>query len=308
MKKIVVSDLIGTIIPTNYLDANYRYYMKEFDIDRMYFHISNSLIQFLKDDNYLIIVSSPGKHGTIDYTFNTLTEKLYLSLYEYKDKIKFYSCLERDCETGIERLNNVATIENINGMKIAKSKFSDFYSKIIEEKSDVFNFVQNEFDLTNCELYSLGDSSFDFNMLLKCQELGGISCVICDDFFEADNVQIIDKYIRLLAAKKGRLKYFRENNREVSNLNTIKLFSMMDEERNKMYDELKQEKIDSNEIMRQYFLYRFLDSSEVKNDIMRINHCFPVEEILKFKVYPTFDSFKNDYLLSKDKKIYQKIY
>ena len=121
MKKIVVSDLIGTIIPNSYLDEEYRYYMKDFDINRMYFHISNSLKQFLEEDNYLVIVSSPGSHGTVDYAFNQLTEPLYLQLKDYKDKVMFFTSMEKDCDTNFNRIYNVENIENVDGIKISKS-------------------------------------------------------------------------------------------------------------------------------------------------------------------------------------------
>lgn len=161
MKKVLFTDLFNTLISFE----GHRYFNsknKEMEI------VCRYISQFLKDGNYVAIVTSPGGHGHLNESFNNVLISINNFL-NTEGNIRYYLQV------------NDKDLSNNNIKQINEKKYyffnSDVYGICIKRKEDaIIDFLTN-FEMPY-EIYAIGDSSRDIPMLLKAKELGGKSSLM----------------------------------------------------------------------------------------------------------------------------------
>ena len=195
MKKILVTDLMGTLVLDSFAELHYLYgdsNIKDTDgtgydvkaFDKQFVNIDdkksidaekyeNYLLNkpilklktffepFLKEGNYIYIVSAINNHGCLR---EIILSKIYELFHEYSNNIFFFESFgHKWFDRMLEHAEGFSKIEkNIayfdNGMKI----------HFINEKEQVYDYIEYP-----CKLYAIGDDTqSDLGMLLKCIELG----------------------------------------------------------------------------------------------------------------------------------------
>lgn len=288
MKKILVSDLIGTLFPYDYEEFNELYGdiskaellkhddedYKKYLIDKMILILKNNLKPFLEDGNYLYIVTSVHDHESLDFIVKNFFLRIYDIFNEYSNNIFFFaSCNSRElnCLYNIEefeKLNNGIASFN-NGMTIV----------CIKDKEQVYEHIKNIYDY---HLYAVGDTeSTDLKMLLKCIELGGKSCFIYESLysnirfnlgitlnryisnnFDDSEIDSKEKYQKLV---QNILKLMSERRLEITDLQNNNIFY---------------------EIRENYNFYNKYDPNGDRNNLIS-----DISEISKLLIYKTFQEF-----------------
>ena len=175
MKKILISDFYGTLVSIYSGTINIIYGTRfgtgiRNELQAFLYAFSkvqDDLEEFLKEGNELVIVTDAG-HESPEFMCKTFFNELYKRFPEYSSQIKiFFKAAGPD--------NYI-----INSLKCNKDGNTFFYDAglykaiIVADKMDVFDYL----DTKDKELYSIGDTENDLDMLFKNIELGGISALI----------------------------------------------------------------------------------------------------------------------------------
>ncbi len=187
MNKILVADLFGTLIPNSMLEAHYLYGKGNLDrsfdeicddkeyhkylMDKLSEQCINTLDKFLEEGNTLFIVSDLSGHDTgADFVLQEIIGRFH----KYSDnQFQLYIVTTGGaCDFHMDKLKDKVTQEyKENGINYII--YDGYPVGLIEKKEDVFKVIINRFDLKENKLYSLGNTSEDISMIVKCMELGG---------------------------------------------------------------------------------------------------------------------------------------
>lgn len=315
MKKILIADLLGTLIPENFIDMYYLYgdynikYIHNLngDDEDKFININNQkqvdtkkyanyLIEksilklkillelFLKENNNLYIVSEISSHGSLDIFTNDFFSKIYELFHEYSNNIFFFG--------GISDINRLNEIKNVEGFSRIKKNIAYFDNgmkiQFINKKEQVYDYIEN---LYPGKLYAIGNNAqSDLGMLLKCIELGGKSSFIVEELYDFDLNKEIIKYIdnnfipdfdRLdKSVRKEMNKKFIAYEEKIYKDMACGNLEMMDIVENNLFYEIKE---DYNAHLR----WDLLREDGLINDIAMIS---------KIQIYPSFLQFAQDNL------------
>ena len=218
MKKILIADLLGTLIPEPFNDMYHLYgdynikYINSWNNNAEFININNQkpvdtekyenylveksilklkilLEPFLKENNNLYIVSEISSHGSLDIFTNDFFSKIYELFHEYSNNIFFFG--------GISDINRLNEIKNAEGFSRIEKNIAYFDNgmkiQFINKKEQVYDHIEN---LYPGKLYAIGNNAqSDLGMLLKCIELGGKSSFIVEELYDFDLNKEIIKYI-----------------------------------------------------------------------------------------------------------------
>lgn len=188
MKKILFTDLMGTLISPD-LGLSKKYFGS---FDRECSLLCQYINEFLKEDNYIAVVTEPGAHGRFGTVFN---EQL----------VKLNSYIEDDLRSHIEYFlqgnGNIFPADNIvkenrNGKIFYIGRLSSFKGIAIDKKENAINDFLERMKRPY-EIYGLGDSAKDIPMLLRVEEMGGRSAIIDTYLYrlEKTSKEIIDQQL-----------------------------------------------------------------------------------------------------------------
>lgn len=177
MSKILVTNLQDTLIP--YHENNCRLLNVTISQKEILESLKKQLEPFLRDGNKLAIVTNP-ENITLEELINIYLNQLIDTLKEYQEQISIYL-------SGI--ITNEEDIYTI-------SNFKDYKITTVMEKSNVFNYINNE-----DSIYCLGKDKNDIGMLKKAIELHGISGLIYNELLDPKYINQ-NNFITLLANEK----------------------------------------------------------------------------------------------------------
>lgn len=210
MKKILVSDLLGTLVPDdpNLLNLLYgtRGNVDFLDIgSETYEYWSgltkkaiNTMIEelklFLSEGNELVIVTNLG-HSCIEDTVDIYLKILYSELFQYHNQIQvFFMGKDSDIQDKKLLVENGVKYIDIDGIKIG----------FVYKKEDVFDCI----NIDDKELYTIGnDVLTDSGMMIRCFDLKGSVGFIKYHLNEPviEDEDTVNSYIRSLASEKRSL-------------------------------------------------------------------------------------------------------
>lgn len=187
MAKILISDLFGTLIPDTITQAHHLYAKGSLDrdfneicddkeyhkylMDKISEQCINTLDKFLEEGNTLFIVSDLSGHDTgADFVLQEIIGRFH----KYSDNQFqiYFVTTGGTCGFHIDKLKDKITKEYTeNGVNYIV--YDGYPVGLLEKKEDVFKVIENRFDLNDYNLYSLGNTSEDVSMIIKCMELGG---------------------------------------------------------------------------------------------------------------------------------------
>jgi len=163
MKKVLFTDLFNTLISDG-ISTSYDSKNKEMEIVCRYIN------EFLKDGNYVAIVTSPGGHGHLNKTFDDTL-------------ITINSFINKENSSNFEYYLQIAnkSMQNDNIINKDGKKYYYIDSEVqgicINKKEDAITDFLKSIKMPY-EIYAIGDSARDIPMLLKVKELGGKSSLI----------------------------------------------------------------------------------------------------------------------------------
>lgn len=310
MNKILVSDLYGTLISD---DEDKKFWTKDgyFDGEKNTIKLINDLSDFLNGENYLYIVSGGNNHDGADFTYEEIIKNIYKFINE-KNKDKIYVFFQGE-ETIIDnQLKKMKKVSDGNYLKFLDDNTSLYY---VSEKEKVYDFILDRHDISKYELFSIGDSENDVNMLNRCVELGGVSTIINEtlNYYEKNSNNIK----RAISKKVSLLRTIAYNNYVINN--NIDYFDETIDENIPSYNELYIEiskKIDElllNGDISKNDIYAMGIYSEILENYLekRVNYSIMFDEKVKaielpehaydFSVYPDFNTYQEKVLKNKSK-------
>lgn len=341
MSKILVSDLIGTLIPTDaesleylygkdghidpinlivYTNDNedatkYRQYYEELK-DKFFVHLRRDLDSFFKEGNYLYVVTAVDSHESASLILKEFIRRLYYNFKNYEEQIEFFF---KGRETDLKDLAKVTDISEENGSIYVKSE-DGIVVNFIDDKTKVFDFVKEKHDLTLDELFSIGDTKDDIPMLLKCIELGGKSSII-DNFMYRKEASYLKKYttdgiiqeaawtnfeIMLEDIVKEQYPDIYGTHEQFSLINKLKRekIALFKEEVKRLYMELLEEKLDLNELFEKAIIMENIELYFSPFDShYRLTGIIPSRKIKdEFSIYPTIRDYSNKVLTKSEVK------
>lgn len=177
MKKILVSDLIGTLVPVDSESLNYLYgdgesldidnAKDEKNLDKAFQKLAMQINPFLASGNELNIVTCIDSHMTPEFLLQAFIQRIYQNLRSNQDGVHFYFQTQ-EMEYVIKRLNKYGSItEENNGVKLKTS--DNFEVTFLSDKKEVFDYLK----VLGPMLYTTGDSHSDLGMLTRSLSLGG---------------------------------------------------------------------------------------------------------------------------------------
>lgn len=210
MEKILVADLLGTLVPDdpNLLNLLYgtRKNVNFLDISsetQEYWssltkNAINSMIEelklFLSEGNELVIVTNLG-HSLIEDTVDTYLKVLFSELFQYHNQIQvFFKGKDSDLQDKKLLIENGVKYIDIDGLKIG----------FVYEKANVFDYIK----IDGKELYTIGNDCFnDSGMMLRCFDAKGSVALINYHLNEpiTEDEDTVNYYIRTLASEKRGL-------------------------------------------------------------------------------------------------------
>ena len=221
MQKILVTDFFGTLVADDIERAEYNCgygdlldtvnriwdicndieYSKKV-LDQMLTLLDRSLKDFLDDGNIIKIVTSNAGHAEgIEWFLKEILHR-FKSLEQYTEQIEiWFADISEDSDKYI--LNKLHLFEE-NGETYFIHDNIKF--GVLNKKQDIFNVIQKQYDLTNVELYALGNEYRDLMMLSKCIELGGKSAIIKENLYTYE--EYLKQTTSITIAKKADMDYY----------------------------------------------------------------------------------------------------
>lgn len=329
MKKILIADLFGTLIPRTIINADYLYGRgvkrkelreicndKEYYnhlLDDIYIQMIKSMSEFLKEGNELKIVSGVDNHEGLDYTVGEMLPRLYKYLKEYRDKIEIFLVDEDNTGFNNEKYPMVTFIKEENGIPIYNYD-NMFNFSFIKNKTDVFDTLTKEYNLYDIELYSIGDSDRDFDMLIKCLMIGGKSSFIKGNLYTYDqnlmkttddiildkinmdyNIMIED----IILKEYPNYSILSEEDRRNIKRKIKRIYGFgkyYNEHLEEFYDKLKNGELDLDEMIKEREIYNLIEWYYESYATLKTYHENNAE---KLDLYPNFQDYYNRVLVKK---------
>lgn len=330
MKKILVADLLGTLIPANIeklehfygkgihhhsvdeIFSDDAYYEKQ--IDDMFIHLKRDIDNFLNEGNYLYIVSAIDSHDPIEFVYTNLVTRIKSSLKEYNKQVFIFL---KGNDDDLKELSLIAEVTKEAGF-IHTQDNEGFIINFINRKEDVYKFINQHHDLTKNKLYSIGDSQNDILMLLNYIQLGGESSIIDNNMYNNDtslsneittdlvikktakiNFEImIEDIIKELYPDFNNLSYTEQStiSRNLKKQNRI----WLNEETERLYIELKEGNLDLNNLINKCHIATVLEMYNFnRNSIEEKTAKISLKTIDELTIYPTFRDYSNKVLIKK---------
>ena len=336
MKKILVTDLMGTLVLDSFAELHYLYgdsNIKDTDgtgydvkaFDKQFVNIDdkksidaekyeNYLLNkpilklktffepFLKEGNYIYIVSAINNHGCLR---EIILSKIYELFHEYSNNIFFFESFgHKWFDRMLEHAEGFSKIEkNIayfdNGMKI----------HFINEKEQVYDYIEYP-----CKLYAIGDdANSDLEMLLKCIELGGKSSFIVKNLYnnlydhKFDLRLEIDKYTcnnflkwdsPISMAEIMYYNFFKDYNKwsETLGVQDKKVIEKLTAFREKIYKDMACGNLEVMDIVENNLFYEI--KHNYNNSIEHDKHINDITMISKIQICPSLLHFVSNNLLN----------
>lgn len=334
MAKILISDLIGTLIPDClqqldyfYCVGNYNYRSdSEIFADKVYYkslfdkafeQTSKQLAEFLRDGNYLKLVTAVDSHDTADFVYNELIVRFAETLKEYEDRISiFLAGRPRDLDWLSKAVNLIQKEDSI----IATNS-NGISAVFIDGKVKVFDSILKEHNLITDRMFVIGDSEGDIPMFVKGIELGARCSIINNYLYSSvgysemntDKV-IYNKAVRNIAKMVDDLVRFSYTNFDNMSYDEKCLVreKLLDEhwsewiykELEMLYTSLNVGEIDVNELLKEQEIYDFLE--RYNNKLIRHfnNNEQNIESVditlnSKLTMFPTFNDYCDKVLIYK---------
>lgn len=306
MAKILVSDLMGTLIPDDvyilqrffaegncvyddhdlYIDRNisdsYTFHL----LDKAFINLGRQLASFLDDGNYVKIVTSVNSHETADFAFNEFITRIYESIEKYKNQVSIFFVGKYAC---LSTLSRISTIYEKNGNIYAEGK-NGISVTILDDKVEVFEFIKKEHNLFLDRLFAIGDSNKDIPMLFKCIDLGGRSSIINNELYICNKNETVDSIIKKTVLRNMFLAKIEDEQKSEFFLKEI----------DKIYKLLFEGKIDLDNLIKKEEIYRILDLYN-SCSFLPCNKYGNVsmERLDELDMYPTFADYCSKVLVHK---------
>lgn len=297
MAKILVSDLIGTLIPNNIMEVHNLYgkcrekdWNNIFDDKEYHNYLMekfpeqciNDLDKFLNDGNILYIVSDLSCHDSnIKFILDRIISRLHR--YSNNDFNVFLVKYGGRCDFNLDLISNKITFKYTEE-GVDYFIYDGYTVGIIPKKEDIFNIISNKYNIEENELLSIGNSKNDIPMLIKCMELGGKSSLLHYLLYSENNITLeealsckldveyhikIEKEILDNFPNYSELDFYERN--EIWNSYFYKgdWFNYIIRERRKyndemlqkLYEEISQGNLTQDFIIKQYFIFKIILSS-----------------------------------------------
>lgn len=288
MKKVLVTDLFGTLIPDDRKSELLYYYGNGNELEVTDVSFLNkvfekgliSLKRFLKDGNEVYLVTDISTHDKPSVILSMIINRFFSNLEEYKENIHIF--LSGSLNLYKEDLKSVS-IQKDSDCYI----FNDFEFYRIENKEDVFDYVLKEHMLYQELLFVIGNSEKDMPMLVKGIELGGRSSLINNFLYRYDDDLDLDNLIISIVRRNNHISYL-----ELDSMNEeerLQYKIKMEQELGKMYVKLRSGLLDYDKLLKLCRIHDVLD-----NYNMYAMTCLPKkkqigeEKIKQLTMYPTF--------------------
>lgn len=326
MAKILISDLYGTLIPGWIEEMEYYYgsgdkaggknWYEIFEneeyseklIDKVFIHLSNYLERYLSEGNYLYLVTTCDSHDGTGFIFEKIINRLCRENEKYKSQIFIFLAGVIGNDNEIADLASVAKITEKDGTFYAENK-DGVIATLLDEKTEIFDFIKRSHNLSEDELYTIGDHARDIPMLLECINLGGQSSLIENGFYRTNPTtediihQAVQRqfYLNIEDFIPGY-----NNMSSSERINAMFYDKAFGEQHTKwyrsqlqaLYEQLRNGEINLDDLRKQESVYTTMKSY---NDIF--NKKEPVEitnQILtSLAVYPTFSDYCGKVLIKK---------
>ena len=308
MKKILIADLIGTLIPQITMARKYleksgftvpefsnEYDEADYLKDILAEHLKEEISTYLKEGNDLIVVTMPRSHGqSARNLFTDYIIKIAHQLRQYKSQIQYFMVYKKyHDEFLVKKLSTVANVFEKDGITYAQD--DNALVTCIDRKIEVYDFVNTN----NSRLYSIGDNIVDIPMLLKCVELGGDSALI--DFNLNFCNLTIDEIIELICYDYQLFNHPR-------GLTPYESFEILDrlykEKKESLYELLKNGELDRNELLREQIVNKVINEyinplsfagkniEEHEAEVAKLD----ISTGRKLSLYPSFKSYSEKVL------------
>lgn len=306
MATILFSDILGTLISENLIAQKNRYpnYQKEFDV------ICRIINIYLKDENYLVLVTDCDTHCTFDTMLNDILFNLQRRIDdEFKDRFLFftmgsYQNIKKEDKIQIQKKDGLIHLINKDGVE----------SIVIDGKTDAIDIVLKDINSKDLLIRGLGNETSDLDMLAKIIDLGGKSSVVYDylnnhsisgfgdpiikEYFTSTAGLIISSVSRKY--RTGRLLDF--------NPFTTKEWNEYEEwvkkEKEKIYGELREGNLDIESLFLKTKLIKMIYDYEQINSMNSTVHQYQknyqVSNIRKYiddlSLFPSFEKYSQEVL------------
>jgi len=246
MKKVLFTDLVGTLICRFRNDSIYYYHNleKEIALVSRYFHY------FLEEGNDIVVVTEPNAHNNPEFVFSELCLLHDMINPKYRTHLSYYFVTNQE-HTKKEMLEKQLKVNQISSKKEAVENFL---------KTDQHSF-----------LYGIGDSMNDIEMLLRIHQLGGNSSFMDLDLYRVPITmdEVIEKQLKMefsLSIKNILArKTIEEKMNDCYSQEEINLLQARNLRRQELYQQAYNGDIDLDHINRKYSIYSECDSYYYEN-------------------------------------------
>lgn len=264
MKKILFTDLFGTLINASMLDSK-KYYNS---VEKEYSIVSRYMNEFLNEGNYIAIVTEPGGHGNFGRIFNNRIAYLNSFIDEDLRSHLAYYMQGNGSISPEDHINK----KMING-KMCYIGEHPFVGIAVNKKEEAITDFLQTVPLPY-QIYGIGDSMKDTPMLLKIQELGGKISLIdmslysyqgnftTDDIIE--NELTVEFHFRLRELYKNQS--FEERMQGIMSEQEMALLMKRERRKKELYQLLNEGKLDLNELMKNYSKFIVCENYEIENE------------------------------------------
>ncbi len=335
MLKIIITDFFGTLMPDDIQAAEYQcgyssnlindaFRMSKILNNTQYSNkildktiglIDNSINDFLDEGNILkIITSNAGRAEGINFFLEQIVPR-FKSIEKYNNQIKIYFAdMEEDSNNSILEKSNLFKENNKTSFIYNNIKFG-----LLNKKEDIFDIIQQQYNLIDVNLFSLGNDIKDLPMLIKCIELGEISLIIKQNLYispeyvnksldEIISYKVWIDYFIMIAnmafkEKTNFLTYgYKDKRMFIKNIeNQISYNKLVSFKKMELYHSLINQQLDIAQLLKEKVIYDI--TNQPFYDIDYNAYKLFIECLInKLKINPTFRDFK-DRTLAVSKKM-----
>ncbi len=326
MLKIIVTDFFGTLMPDDIQVAEYQcgygsnsindlfriskilnntQYSNKI-LDKTISLIDNNIKDFLDEGNILKIVTSNAGHAEGTNFFLEQIVPRFKSIEKYNGQIEiWFADMEEDSNNSILEKSNLFKENNKTYFIYNNIKFG-----LLNKKEDIFDIIQQQYNLIDTNLYSLGNDIKDLPMLIKCIELGGISSIIKQNLYISP--EYVNKSLNEIISYKAWIDYFimianmafkekpdfitysyKDKRTLIKNMeNQIPYNEWIDGKKMELYHSLINQQLDIEQLLKEQVIYEI--ANQPFYDIDYNAYKLFIEGLInKLRIHPTFRDFKD---------------
>lgn len=300
-----------------YQDKEHFHYL----INKGFDQLGKQLNAFLSEGNYLKIVISMDMHDPVDFLFKEFISRVYEVVGPYRNQAQVFLTSGEGNRADVDLLAKVAKISQIDEYFYAENE-NGVSAYIIDDKTDVFEFVKKEHNLEIDHLFAIGDSSRDIPMLFKCIKLGGKSSLINNYLYRTDKCEDITTDSIVKNTVSMNFEIMIENiayqlHSKFKDYDILKQMDILEQlieefenkeygewcytEYNKIYNSLRIGELDLNELLKKLMIYRIVSEYNLKCGI-RTNKTYDSKTMNELTMYPTFANYCDKVLIHQKNK------